>query len=155
MRNMLDFTPYRRSLIGFDHLFNLLDNAASFDLADDYPRYDVEQEGEDNYRIRLEVAGYAAADIDVSTHEGVLVIKGRKQAQPEERKFLHRGIAGAEFERRFQLANHVEVTGANLANGLLTVDLKREVPDTAKPKKIAIGQEKEPRRIEHAKAEAA
>jgi molecular chaperone IbpA len=155
MRSMLDFTPYRRSLIGFDHLFNLLDSAASFDLTDDYPRYDVEQEGDDNYRIRLEVAGYTPADIDVSTHEGVLIVKGRRQAQSPDLKYLHRGISTSEFERRFQLADHVEVTGANLADGLLTIDLKRDVPEAAKPKKIAISHEKEPRRIEHTKAEAA
>jgi molecular chaperone IbpA len=155
MRNMLDFTPYRRSLIGFDHLFNLLDSAASFDFPDDYPRYDVEQEGEDTYRVRLEVAGYSQDNIDVSTHEGVLIIKGRRQTQQQDLKYLHRGIGSSEFERRFQLADHVEVTSANLADGVLTIELKREVPEAAKPKKITIGSSQQAKRLEHTKADPA
>lgn len=145
MRNMLDFSPYRRSLIGFDHLFNLLESAAQFDGGDTYPPYDVEQADEDSYRIRLAVAGFAAPDIDVTTHENVLIVTGRKQEQ--ERKYLHRGIGSGEFERRFQLADHVHVTGANLADGILEIELKREVPEAAKPRKIAIGNSVEPKRI--------
>jgi molecular chaperone IbpA len=146
MRNMLDFSPYRRSLIGFDHLFNLLENATTFD-AGGYPPYDVEQEGEDAYRIRLAVAGYTMTDIDVTTHENVLIVTGRKEAKAEDRTYLYRGIPGGEFERRFQLADHVQVTGANLVDGMLEIELKREVPEAAKPKKIAIGQAAAPKRI--------
>lgn len=153
MRNMLDFSPYRRSLIGFDHLFDLLENASTFDV-DGYPPYDVEQQGEDAYRIRLAVAGFTASDIDVTTQENVLIVSGRKQDKAEDRKYLHRGIAAGQFERRFQLADHVQVTGANLVDGLLEIELKREVPEAAKPKKIAIGQA-EPKRITQSRSEAA
>jgi molecular chaperone IbpA len=151
MRNMLDFSPYRRSLIGFDHLFNLLENATTFDV-DGYPPYDVEQEGEDAYRIRLAVAGYASADVDVTTHQNVLIITGRKPDKAEDRKFLYRGIPAGGFERRFQLADHVQVTGANLKDGVLEIDLKREVPEAAKPKKIAIGESAAPKRIGRSQA---
>jgi molecular chaperone IbpA len=155
MRNMLDFSPYRRSLIGFDHLFNLLENATTFDVGG-YPPYDVEQEGEDAYRIRIALAGYTMGDIDVTTRENVLVVSGRKQEKAEDRKFLHRGIPVGEFERSFQLADHVEVTGATLVDGVLEIELKREVPEAAKPKKIAIGQAATPKRIgKSASAEAA
>jgi molecular chaperone IbpA len=150
---MFDFAPYRRSLIGFDHLFDLLQNT-NFD-ADGYPPYDVEQNGEDAYRIRLAVAGYTQSEIDVTTHENVLIVTGRKQDTAEDRKYLHRGIGGGEFERRFQLADYVQVTGASLVDGMLEIELKREVPESAKPKKIAIGQPSEPKRIGRAKAEAA
>jgi molecular chaperone IbpA len=155
MRNMLDFSPYRRSLIGFDHLFNLLENAAQFDLGEAYPPFDLEQEGEDAYRIRLAVAGYSTADIDVTTHENVLIVTGRKQDQAQERRYLHRGIPVGQFERRFQLADHVQVTGASLADGVLEIELKREVPETAKPKKIAIGQASAPKRIATGEPKAA
>jgi molecular chaperone IbpA len=145
MRNMLDLSPYRRSLIGFDHLFSLLENAPTFDGG--YPPYDIEQEGEDAYRIRIALAGYAMDDVDVTTRENVLVVSGRKQEKGEDRKFLHRGIPVGEFERSFQLADHVEVTGATLVDGVLEIELKREVPEAAKPKKIAIGQAAAPKRI--------
>lgn len=153
MRNMLDFSPYRRSLIGFDHLFDLLENATTFDT-EAFPPFDVEQQGEDAYRIRLAVAGFGPSDIDVTTHENVLIINGRKPEKPEDRKYLHRGIAAGQFERRFQLADYVQVTGANLVDGLLEIELKREVPEAAKPKKIAIGQA-EPKRITQSKPAAA
>lgn len=147
----MDFTPYRRSLIGFDHLFDMLEDATRFDTSG-YPPYDVEQEGEDAFRIRVAVAGYTAADIDATVHQNVLVVTGRASEKTEDRKFLHRGIAAGQFELRFPLAEHVEVTGANLANGMLEIDLKREVPEAAKPKKIAIGEASEPKRITRAKA---
>jgi molecular chaperone IbpA len=154
MRNMLDFSPYRRSLIGFDHLFNLLENATTFDVGG-YPPYDVEQEGEDAYRIRLAVAGYTTPEIEITTHENVLIVSGRKDEKEQDRKYLYRGIPVGQFERRFQLADYVHVTGANLADGMLEIELKREVPEAAKPKKIAIGQAAEPKRITKAKSEAA
>lgn len=147
MRNVLDFTPYRRSLIGFDRLFDMMDRASRLDFADGYPPYDVEQHGDDAYRIRLALAGYTSEDIEITTHEGVLLIAGRKAEAEETRKFLHRGIPAGGFERTFQLADHVIVTGATFQDGILEVDLKREIPEAAKPRKIAIGQTKEPKRI--------
>lgn len=147
MRNILDFAPFRRSLIGFDHLFNLMEDAARLDGPDSHPPYDVEQNADDAYRIRLAVAGYTSGDIEVTTHEGALIVTGRKEEKGEERKFLYRGIAAGGFEQRFQLADHVSVTGASLADGILTIELKREIPEAAKPKKIAIGHAPEPKRI--------
>lgn len=146
MRNVLDFTPYRRSLIGFDDLFNLLENTTTLETGS-YPPYDVEQDGDDVYRIRLAVAGYATNDIDVTTHKNVLVVAGRKETKADARNYIYRGIPGGEFERRFQLADYVQVTSANLVDGVLEIELKREVPEAAKPKKIAIGQATEPKRI--------
>jgi len=150
----MDFTPYRRSLIGFDHVFDMLENASTFHN-DAYPPYDVEQEGEDTYRIRIALAGYTAADVDATTRENVLVVTGKNRDKSENRTFLHRGIATGPFELRFQLADHVEVTTANLANGVLDIELKREVPEAAKPRKIAIGEAQEPKRLTRAKTEAA
>lgn len=147
MRNILDFSPYRRSLIGFDHLFNLMENAIQLDGAGAYPPYDIEQRGEDAYRIRLAVAGFTSEQIDVTTHEGVLVVTGRKEEKTDEVKYLYRGIGADSFERRFQLADYVEVTGANLTDGVLEIDLKREVPEAAKPKKISIAKSTEQKRI--------
>lgn len=147
MRNTLDFSPYRRSLIGFDHLFDLMENAARLDFTDGHPPYDVEQQGEDAYRIRLAVAGYSISDIDVTTQENVLIVTGRKEEKAADGKYLYRGIAAGGFERRFQLADHVKVTGANLSDGILQIDLERDVPEAAKPRKIAIGQASEPKRI--------
>lgn len=154
MRNMLDFSPYRRSMIGFDHLFDILESASRFDVAG-YPPYDVNQEGDDTYRVRLAVAGYTTTDIDITAHENVLVVTGRQQQPEQERNYLHRGIPGGEFERRFQLADHVKVVGASLADGILEIELKREVPEAAKPKKIAIGQAAPAKRIAKPQAEAA
>lgn len=151
MRTLLDFTPYRRSLIGFDHVFDMLENATTFDTSA-YPPYDVEQDGDDIYRVRVAVPGYTAADIDATVHENVLVVTGRARDEAKERKFLHRGIAAGQFELRFQLAEHVEVTGANLTDGMLEIELKREIPETAKPRKIAIGEASEPKRLASVKA---
>lgn len=147
MRNILDFSPYRRSLIGFDHLFDLMENAIQLDTTGAYPPYDVEQRGDDAYRIRLAVAGFTAQQVDVTTHEGVLVVTGHKEEKNDEVKYLYRGIGADSFERRFQLADYVEVTGASLTDGVLEIDLKREVPEAAKPKKITIGKAPEPKRI--------
>lgn len=147
MRNMLDFTPYRRSLIGFDRLFDLMDRASRLDFSEGYPPYDVEQHGDDAYRIRLALAGYTSEDIEITAKEGVLLIAGRKEEAEDSRKFLHRGIPAGGFERTFQLADHVVVTGATFQDGVLEIDLKREVPEAAKPRKIAIGQANEAKRI--------
>jgi molecular chaperone IbpA len=140
MRTTLDFTPYRRSLIGFDHLFDLMESASRFEQADAYPPYDVEQQDDDTYRIRLAVAGYRPEEIDVTSHQNVLVVTGRKKEQPEGRNYLYRGIAAGGFERRFQLADYVFVKDARLNDGLLEIDLKRELPEEVKPRKIEINR---------------
>ena len=124
-----------------------MDNAARLDVADGYPPYDVEQRGEDAYRIRLAIAGYSIPEVDITTLENALVVTGRKEGKAEDSNYLYRGIAAAGFERRFQLADYVKVTGANLTDGILEIDLVRDVPEAAKPKKIAIGQSTEPKRI--------
>jgi molecular chaperone IbpA len=145
MRSALDFTPYRQSWIGFDHLFDLLESSQGG--ADGFPPFDLEQDGENTYRIRLAVAGFRREDIDITASSNVLVIAGRR-AEESERKLLHRGIAHANFERQFQLADYVVVTGARMSDGLLEVDLERQIPDAIKPRKIEIALE--PRRIEDA-----
>lgn len=148
MRTTLDFTPYRRSLIGFDSMFDQMENATRVEQLDPFPPYDIEQFGEDTYRIRVAVAGYTADEIDVTWHQDVIIVSGRKEAEPEDRKFLYRGIASAgRFERRFQLAPHIIVTGANLADGILEVDLKVEIPEAAKPRKIELGRKQSSRRM--------
>jgi molecular chaperone IbpA len=146
MRSALDFTPYRQSWIGFDHLFDLLENARQ-DEANGFPPFDLEQDSENTYRIRLAVAGFRRDDIDITARPNLLVIAGRRAEEPE-RALLYRGIATSNFERQFQLADHVVVTGARLNDGMLEVDLERQIPDEVKPRKIDV--ETEPRRLENA-----
>ena len=160
MRNAFDFTPYRRSSIGFDRLFDLLESAGrSAEQGDAYPPFDVEQNGDDAYRISLAVAGFSRGEIDITTKPNLLVVSGRKREEGE-RTFLHRGIATRAFERQFQLADYVEVTGASMADGLLRIDLKREIPEAVKPRKIEIGggeseAESSPRLVEGEARQAA
>jgi molecular chaperone IbpA len=134
-----DYSPFYRSTIGFDRLFDLLDSATKFDTGSSYPPYDIEATGENQYRITMAVAGFGETDLDVETHENVLSIKGSKGENEDGAKYLYHGIAARSFERRFQLADHVVVTGAKLENGLLHVDLKREIPEALKPRRIEIG----------------
>jgi molecular chaperone IbpA len=140
MRNSFDFTPYRRSWIGFDHLFDLMESATRLDQAEGYPPFDVEQKGEDAYRISLAVAGFTREDVEITTQPNLLVVAGRKKDE-EGRTFLHRGIAARTFERQFQLADHVVVTSASLVDGMLEIDLKHELPDEVKPRRIEIGND--------------
>jgi molecular chaperone IbpA len=135
-----DLTPFYRSTVGFDRLFNLLDSSAGSE-AQTYPPYNIERTGEDAYRITMAVAGFGEADLTVEAKENTLTVKGEKKAEAEkkESEFLYRGIGARAFERRFQLADYVEVKGANLENGLLHVDLVRVVPESKKPRTIAIG----------------
>jgi len=135
----LDFSPYRRSMVGFDRLFDMLENQARVSSGDNYPPFNIERRGDDAYRITLAVAGFKPADIDITAQQNLLVIQGRKGEEPSEGQYLHVGIAQRGFERRFELADYVKVEGANLEDGLLIVDLVREVPEAMKPKKIAIG----------------
>jgi molecular chaperone IbpA len=142
MRTVFDFSPYRRSTVGFDRLFDTLEAAAQGDSGTNYPPYDIEKTGDDAYRITLAVAGFAEDEIDLTAQQNLLTISARKAevtAANDESRFLHRGIATRAFERRFQLADHVHVKGASLTNGLLSVELVREVPEAQKPRKIAIG----------------
>src|SRR5215471_6967571 len=127
-----DLTPLFRSTVGFDHLAGLLDSVAQFDSGVSYPPYNIERTAENHYRISLAVAGFAEKDLTVEVKEGVLSVLGKRETDKEEtvpKHFLHQGIAGRSFERRFQLAENVEVKGAQLENGLLHVDLERIVPE--------------------------
>lgn len=138
-----DLSPLFRSTIGFDRLGRLLEaSLASDDVA--YPPYNIEKLGENAYRITMAVAGFGENDIDLTVQDNTLTIRGKAQAEQDNRQFLHRGIAGRAFERRFQLAEHVEVEGARLENGLLHVELVRRVPETLKPRKIEIATAKRP-----------
>jgi molecular chaperone IbpA len=136
-----DFAPLFRSTVGFDRLAQMLDNAAGLDAGTTtYPPYNIERTGDNAYRITLAVAGFTESELKIEAKEQVLTVKGEKPADTAERQFLHRGIAGRAFERRFQLADHVEVKSAHLADGLLHVDLVRNVPERLKPRQIAINQ---------------
>jgi len=136
----IDFTPLYRSTVGFDRLFNLLDSVTGFDESvPAYPPYNIERLGENEYRITMAVAGFGQDEINIEVKEQGLTVSGAKKAEDKERQFLHRGIAARSFERRFQLADHVEVKGADLKDGLLHVDLVRNVPERLKPRSVAIG----------------
>ena len=136
--NRFDFTPYRRTTVGFDRLFDLLENNARASQGDNYPPFNIERSGDDAYRITLAVAGFKPEDIDITAQQNMLTVQGRKAEESEEREYLHVGIAQRGFERRFELADFVLVKNAQLADGLLVIDLEREVPEAMKPKKIAI-----------------
>ena len=134
----LDFTPLYRSAIGFDRLAQLFDDALRTESQPSYPPYNIELVGEDKYQITMAVAGFDRSEIDIETERDALKVTGRKQREEGQRNFLHRGIASRNFEHTFQLADHVRVTGARLDNGLLHIELVREVPEALKPRKIAI-----------------
>jgi molecular chaperone IbpA len=137
MRNF-DFTPYRRSTIGFDSLFEFLENA-SREQADNYPPYDIEKLSDDRYRITLAVAGFSANDIDITARQNLLTVTGRKaENRSRDGNFVHMGIATRAFERRFELADFVRVENADMQDGLLSIELVREIPDAMKPRKISI-----------------
>ena len=138
MRN-LDLSPLYRSIVGFDRVANLIEAAARQEHAPNWPPYNVIQTTEDDYRIEIAVACFGEADLDLEIKEGLLSVRGDKKPSTDEQKFLHRGIAERAFERNFQLADHVKVLSAELANGLLIIELKREIPESAKPRKIKIG----------------
>jgi molecular chaperone IbpA len=145
----IDFAPLYRSTVGFDRLFNLLDSVGGYDQAPTaYPPYNIERVGENEYRITMAVAGFAEDEITVDVKEQTLNISGAKKAEEKEREYLHRGIAARSFERRFQLADHVEVKGADLQDGLLHIDLVRNVPERLKPRSIAIGNGKTAKQVE-------
>src|SRR5688500_6155742 len=139
MRNNFDFTPYRRSTVGFDRLFDFLESSARGEAADNYPPFDIEKLSDDSYRITLAVAGFRSEEIDITARQNLLTITGRKaENRNRDGNFLHIGIATRAFERRFELADFVRVQGADLQYGLLTIELVREIPDAMKPRKIEI-----------------
>jgi len=140
--NRFDFTPYRRSTVGFDRLFDLLENNARAQQSENYPPFNIERSGEDNYRITLAVAGFKENEIEITAQQNLLLVAGNKDTQnTDETEFLHMGIANRNFERRFELADFVRVENAALADGLLIIDLVREIPDAMKPQNIAINND--------------
>jgi len=135
----LDFTPYRRSTVGFDRLFDMLENQARVNSGDNYPPFNIARQSEDSYRITLAVAGFRTQDIEITAQANLLTVQGRKREDADEgAEMLHVGIANRGFERRFELADYVRVENAALADGLLVIDLVREIPEAMKPKKIAV-----------------
>jgi molecular chaperone IbpA len=135
----LDFTPYRRSTVGFDRLFDLLESQTRQNAGDNYPPFNIARSGEDNYRITLAVAGFRPDDIDITAQQNLLTVQGKKRDDIEDgAELLHIGIANRGFERRFELADYVRVQNADLADGLLVIDLVREIPEAMKPKRIAV-----------------
>jgi molecular chaperone IbpA len=141
-----DFAPLYRSTVGFDRLAQLLDSVGGFD-ADGYPPYNIERLGDNEYRITMAVAGFNKDEFKIEVKEQALIVSGNKKPDEKERVFLHRGIAARSFERRFQLADHVEVKGADFSDGLLHIDLQRNLPERMKPRTIAIGSAR-PKQIE-------
>ena len=137
----IDFSPLYRSTVGFERMLNLLDSTSGFDAAG-YPPYNIERLGENEYRITMAVAGFGEGELKVDVKEQFLSIRGERKAEDKERRFLHRGIGTRTFERRFQLADHVEVKGADLKDGLLHIDLVRNVPEKLKARTIAISNGK-------------
>lgn len=139
MSTTFDFAPYRRSTVGFDRLFDLLETGMRGEGVDGYPPFDIERQGEDSYRITLAVAGFRPDEIEVVAQQNQLTVTGRRAEDKGEGQYLHRGIAARPFERRFQLADFVEVGAASFDNGLLRIDLQRVIPEAMKPRKIEIG----------------
>jgi molecular chaperone IbpA len=139
MRTNLDFAPLFRSGIGFDRVFDLLESADRAATTDSWPPYDIVQTGEDAWRITMAVAGFSQDELTLTQEQNMLVVQGARSAE-DKAQYLHRGIAGRTFERRFELADYVRVTSAGLENGLLTIDLVRELPEAMKPRRIAVGK---------------
>ncbi|MDF1763384.1 MAG: Hsp20 family protein [Oleibacter sp.] len=149
--NAIDLTPLYRNSVGFDRLATLIDHAfAAESTSNGYPPYDIEVLDENRYAITVAVAGFSKKELDIQVEKGVLTLRGNKNAK-DERNYLYQGIASRAFERKFNLADYVEVTGANLSNGLLRIDLKKEIPEAMKPKSIAIHQDDQA--IEHQASE--
>ena len=137
-----DYLPFYRATVGFDRVFNLLDSVAGQASTNGYPPYNIEKAGDNAYRIVMAVAGFAESELSLTQKENELLVTGQAAPTAEgDKQYLYRGIAGRNFERRFQLADHVKVTGAKLANGLLTIELQREIPEEKKPRAIEIQAE--------------
>lgn len=142
-----DFSPYYRATVGFDRVFDLLNSVGSQTSATGYPPYNIEKAGDDAYRIVMAVAGFSEAELNVIHKESELLVAGKTHPSADGKEYLYRGIAGRDFERRFQLAEHVRVTGASLTNGLLTIELKREIPEEKRARAIPIEASAAPRTI--------
>ena len=138
MRNNFDFAPYRRFSVGFDHLFDLLETGSYGDGSDGYTPFNIERHGEDGYRITLAVAGFRPEDIEIVAQQNQVIVAGKCAEGKDDGQYLHRGITARPFERRFQLADYIEVGAASFDNGLLSIALKRAVPEAMKPRKIEI-----------------
>ena len=153
----VDFSPLYRTIVGFDRLADMIDTAAKQEPAGGYPPYNIEQLGEHEYRIELAVAGFAEDDLDIQVQENVLTVAGKRGADDEgaARNYLHRGIAERSFERRFHLADNVEVRDAELKNGLLAVRLERQIPEEKKPRQIAINGKSDAKLLSAGKSQAA
>jgi molecular chaperone IbpA len=134
----LDLTPLYKSSIGFDHLASMFDQLSDLEVESGFPPYNIERLGENTYRISMAVAGFGDADLSIGVNEGMLTVRGEKKADDKGGEYIHQGIAARNFERRFRLAEYVEVSGAALENGLLHIDLKRELPEIMKPRAIPI-----------------
>tara|TARA_B100000678_G_scaffold239553_1_gene210024 strand:+ start:510 stop:995 length:486 start_codon:yes stop_codon:yes gene_type:complete len=144
-----DLTPYRRSAIGFDRLFDMLETSTRQSTGDNYPPFNLERVAENQYRITLALAGFTADEIDITAHQNTLVITGKKEEREEDQgRFLHVGIANRAFERKFELADFIRVDGADMRDGMLTIDLVREVPEAMKPRKIDV-RSASPRPVEN------
>ncbi|MGR5363886.1 Hsp20 family protein [Vibrio mediterranei] len=137
----VDFTPLYRNAIGFDRLFNMMEANTAKNASGGYPPYNIEQQDENHFRITMAVAGFAEEQLDLTQKENLLIVKGERQAE-EGKNYVYQGIAERDFERKFQLADYVKVVGASMENGLLHVDLEREIPEAMKPRKIEIGGNK-------------
>ena len=137
MRTNFDFTPFRRSTVGFDRLFDMLESGNAAPAGDNYPPFDLEQVSNDEYRITLAVAGFRSDEIDIVAQQNLLIVSGRKR-EDNDRQYIHRGIATRAFERRFGLADYVQVKNADLRDGMLAIDLVREIPEEMKPRKVSI-----------------
>jgi len=144
---LFDFTPLYRRSVGFDRIAKMLDEVSNVD-APTYPPYNIERTGENAYRITMAVAGFSPADLNIEVKEGTLTVSGKRQEKPQKSEVLHQGIAGRSFELRFRLADHVEVNGAEVENGLLHVALKREIPEAMKPRTIQVTQASDKKVIE-------
>ena len=134
-----DFAPLGRYTVGFDHLFDMLNQSASNDTRDNFPPYNILKTGEDSYRISLAVAGFSSEELSITAEQNLLMIAGKRQSNDDQGEFLFRGIASRNFEQKFNLGEYVEVDGATIDNGMLHVDLVRRVPDAVKPRTIPIG----------------
>ena len=152
MRSAFDLSPLYRSTVGFDRLFDLIDQTARQDTSSHWPPYNVEKVGDDQYRITMAVAGFSPDDIEITQKENALLVAGQRRPEQENAQYLHRGIATRNFRQTFSLADYVKVTGAGLENGLLTIDLVREVPEELKPRRIAIAAGGGQKTIGHDKA---
>jgi len=138
MRSAFDFTPFRRSAVGFDRLFDMLETNAASGNGENYPPFDLIKVDDNKYRIEVAVAGFKRDEIEITAHQNVLIVRGQK-GEEQNANYIHRGIATRSFERRFALADHINVTGADLHDGMLCLDLLREIPEAMKPRKIDIG----------------